>query len=106
MARSRFDGPLTYPSGTREQVDWSRFDLVDVDADRDKGDRGGCPDLLRSQLHHERPLIVTKIGCATFRGAADPGSLARTSVDRSWPDGRTEPKAAYRAVVSSYEQAA
>ena len=33
--RSRFGGPLTYASGTWEPVDWSRFDIVSVDAYRD-----------------------------------------------------------------------
>ena len=81
-ARQRFDGPLTYAAGTWEQVDWSRFDLVGVDAYRDAGNRAGYAEVLRAQVEHGRPVVVTETGCATFRGAADLGSLAWTAVDR------------------------
>jgi len=171
-ARERFRGPLTYASGTWEEVDWGPFDLVGVDAYRDEGARATYAERLRAYARHGKPVVVTEFGCATFRGAAGRGGLAWQAVDRdarpprlregivrdeaaqaqeltalletferagldgafvftyvapsypssadpahdldaasfglvrSWPDGRTEPKEAFRAVAAHYALAA
>jgi hypothetical protein len=83
LARSRFGGPLTYASGTWEDVDWEPFDFVGVDAYRDAGNRERFSQDLAAYGCHGRPVVVTESGCATFRGAQDLGSLAWTIVDRS-----------------------
>jgi hypothetical protein len=83
LARSRFGGPLTYASGTWEDVDWEPFDFVGVDAYRDAGNRDRFAHDLAAYGRHGRPVVVTECGCATFRGAQDLGSLAWTVVDRS-----------------------
>lgn len=82
-ARSRFGGPLTYASGTWEDVDWEPFDFVGVDAYRDAGNRDRFAQDLAAYGRHGRPVVVTEFGCATFRGAQDLGGLAWTVVDRS-----------------------
>jgi len=41
--RSQFGGPLTYAAGTWEPVDWSRIDIVSVDAYRDARNAGRAP---------------------------------------------------------------
>lgn len=81
-ARAQFAGPLTYASGTWEQVDWSRFDLAGIDAYRDAGNRDAYVAMLRAWMSHGKPLVITEVGCATYRGSADLGSLAWTAVDR------------------------
>jgi hypothetical protein len=83
LARSRFGGPLTYASGTWEEVDWEPFDFVGVDAYRDAGNRERFAQDLAAYARYGRPVVVTEFGCATFRGAEDLGGLAWTVVDRS-----------------------
>ena len=166
--RSVFRGQVAYAAGMWEEVDWTGFDIVGVDAYRDAGTRDGYSSRLRGLSQHAKPVVVTETGCATYAGAAEAGGLAWTAVDRSatprrlregivrdedgqarelgallqlidasgadgafvytyiapsypssadpvndldaasfalvrsWPDGRTEPKAAYHAVAARY----
>ena len=161
-------GKDAYASGTWENVDWSQFDFVGVDAYRDASNRQGYPATLKTLADHGLPVLVTEFGCAAYRGAAEAGGLAWTAVERtsrpprlragierdeaeqatevggllalmetaglegafiytyiaptytsntdpaydldtasyslvrSWPDGRTEQKAVYRAVADAY----
>ncbi len=81
--RSVFRGQVTYAAGMWEEVDWTPFDLVGVDAYRDAGTRDGYASRLRGLSQHAKPVVVTETGCATFAGAADAGGLAWTAVDRS-----------------------
>jgi hypothetical protein len=91
LARSRFAGPLSYASGPWEDVDWSQFDFIGMDAYRDTGNRADYAGSLRAYAGHGLPLVITEFGCATYRGAADRGSLAWTVVDRSVSPGRLPP---------------
>jgi hypothetical protein len=168
FARSAFQGPVTYASGTWENVDWSQFDFVGVDAYRDASNRQGYPAMLKTLADHGPPIVITEFGCAAYHGAAEAGGLAWRAVERtsrpprlregierdeaeqatevatvlalletaeiegafiytyiaptysssqdpesdldtasyslvrSWPDGRTEQKAVYRAVADVY----
>ncbi len=168
LVRAAFQGPVTYAAGMWEDVDWSLFDFVGVDAYRDASNRQDYPDRLKSLTRNGIPVVITEVGCATYRGAAEAGGLGWTVVDRStdkpalregverdeleqaaelsdivhlaqesgvegvfiytyimpsypadvdpgldldaasyalvrsWPDGRIEPKAAYRAVADAY----
>jgi hypothetical protein len=67
-ARGLFGGPITYAAGLWEQVDWSRFDLVGIDAYRDVTNRDGYAAGLRTHLTTDRPVVATETGCATYRG--------------------------------------
>jgi hypothetical protein len=51
-ARGQFGGPLSYASGTWEPVDWSRFDIVGVDAYRDARNTGSFRADLRKRFTH------------------------------------------------------
>jgi hypothetical protein len=73
--RGRFGGPVTYASGTWEPVDWSRFDIVSVDAYRDAKNAGSFRADLRKQLGHGKPVVATEYGCCPYAGAADKGGL-------------------------------
>jgi hypothetical protein len=81
-ARSHFGGAVTYGAGLWEQIDWSLFDIVGVDAYRDIHNRAGFDSQLRAYLVHGKPVVVTEFGCATFHGAADQGSMAWTVAER------------------------
>ena len=77
-ARAHFEGPITYASAPWETVDWRPFDIVGVDAYRDATNRTTYVDSLRgyAEQAQRRPVVVTEFGCATYRGAADRGSMA------------------------------
>jgi len=81
--REQFAGPVTYASGAWEQVDWSLFDIVGVDAYRDAGNKDAYRKQLRAYLAHGRPVVVTEFGCCTYKGAQDRGGLGWTIVDRA-----------------------
>ena len=81
-ARARFAGPVSYASGPWEQVDWTCFDIVGVDAYRDASNRATYADEIRARIAGGRPVVVTEVGCATYRGAADAGAMAWTAVER------------------------
>ena len=74
-ARSRFDGPLTYAAGTWEPVEWSRFDIVSVDAYRDARNARSFRADLRKLAAHGKPVVATEFGCCAYAGAADRGGL-------------------------------
>jgi hypothetical protein len=67
--------PLTYASGTWEPVDWSRFDIVSVDAYRDARNARSFRADLRKRLTHGKPVVATEFGCCAYAGAADRGGL-------------------------------
>ncbi|MEJ2853314.1 MULTISPECIES: hypothetical protein [unclassified Saccharothrix] len=71
--RTRYDGRITYASGTWEQIDWTPFDIVSADAYGDPGEafRQG----LRTYHRHGKPLAATEFGCCTYRGAAALGGV-------------------------------
>ena len=80
--RSRFAGKVTYASLPYECVDWSPFDLVGVDAYRDRRNADRYRDELRRHFAHGKPVAVTEFGCCTFRGAADLGARGWLILDR------------------------
>ena len=79
--RGRFGGPLTYAAGTWEPVDWSRFDIVSVDAYRDANNAASFRADLRKQFRHGKPVAATEYGCCPYAGAADKGGLGWDIVD-------------------------
>ena len=74
-ARGQFGGPLTYAAGTWEPVDWSRFDIVSVDAYRDARNARSFRADLRKRMAHGKPVAATEFGCCAYAGAADRGGL-------------------------------
>jgi hypothetical protein len=53
-ARKVFGGPITYASGTWEEIDWEPFDVVSVDAYRDAQNAPRFADLVRDETEPER----------------------------------------------------
>jgi hypothetical protein len=85
--RSLFGGPLTYASGSWEPVDWSRFDIVGVDAYRDAGNAESFRADLRKQLGHGKPVAITEFGCCAYAGAGAKGGMGWMAAD--YDDGGT-----------------
>jgi hypothetical protein len=81
--RKQFAGPITYASGAWEQVDWSLFDIIGVDAYRDAGNHSTYREQLRTYFAHGHPVVVTEFGCCTYKGAQDRGGLGWAIVDRA-----------------------
>ena len=83
-ARARFHGPLTYGSGTWENVDWEPFDVVGVDYYLDASTRGRYRRGLRALRAHGRPIVVTEFGCCSYQGAREKGGAGADVLD--WSD--------------------
>jgi len=81
--RPVFGGSLTYASGKWEDVDWRLFDIVSVDAYRERKNASGYVDHLRAYRAHGKPLAATEFGCCTFRGAGDLGGAGWTILDQN-----------------------
>ena len=73
-ARGIFGGPITYASGTWEQIDWTPFSIIGVDAYRDQGNAATFGQQFDALLAHGKPVAVTEFGCCTFRGAGARGA--------------------------------
>ncbi|MBB2741444.1 UNVERIFIED_ORG: hypothetical protein FHR35_001264 [Microbispora rosea subsp. rosea] len=85
--RPRFGGPLSYASIPIEHVDWTPFDIIGVDAYRNRHNAATFRQDLREHFTHGKPVAVTEAGCCTFRGAADWGAGGWTVVE----NGRVKP---------------
>jgi hypothetical protein len=81
--RNHFLGPVTYASGTWENVDWSLFDIVGVDHYRDASNQSSYREQLHPYFLHQRPVVVTEFGCCTYCGAQDRGAMGWAIVDRN-----------------------
>ncbi|MBD0688748.1 hypothetical protein [Streptomyces sp. CBMA123] len=90
-ARQHFAGPVGYAAGLWEDIDWTPFDLVAVDAYRDAANATTLRATLESLHRHGKPVVAAEFGCATFTGAADHGSAAWMLVDRSTGTRRPRP---------------
>jgi hypothetical protein len=80
--RARFGGKVSYASGMWEDVDWTPFDFVAVDAYRDADNAATFKDELGACFRHGKPVVVTEFGCCPYVGAADRGGMGWAIVDR------------------------
>ena len=80
-ARERFGGPITYASGLWEDIDWSPFDVVSVDAYRDKENAPTFVDQLVARAKHGKPVAITEFGSSTYTGAGERGGMGWMIVD-------------------------
>jgi hypothetical protein len=81
VARSGFGGPITYAAGLWEQVDWTPFTIVSVDAYRDRSNMDTLGPQLDALQSHGKPVTVTEFGCCTFQGAGDRGATGWSIVE-------------------------
>jgi len=80
--RAPFGGEVTYASLPFEQIEWTPFDFVAVDAYRDTHDANGYREGLRRHFGPGKPVAVTEFDCCTYRGAAGRGARGWLITDR------------------------
>nr|WP_221381897.1 hypothetical protein [Actinoplanes polyasparticus] len=111
--RPRFHGKITYASGTWEDIDWTPFDIVGVDAYVDP-DNPGFGAAVEHFRRHGKPLAVTEFGCCTYRGAAARGGMGWDIVDHDADPPRIpgdhvrdeeEPARYLRRLIGAFDQA-
>ncbi len=81
--RKVFNGRITYAAGMWEDVDWSLYDIVGIDAYRDAQNAATYADELAARLKWGKPVAITEFGCCTYKGAGDKGGIGWAIVDRS-----------------------
>ena len=79
--RERFGGRITYASGLWEDIDWTPFDFVSVDAYRDKENADNFRDQLVDRVKLGKPVAVTEFGCCTYVGAGERGGMGWAIID-------------------------
>lgn len=79
--REIFHGPITYASAPIEGVDWGPFDFVGVDYYRAAKNRTTYAERLQRHFSHDKPVIITEVGCCAYQGAEDKGAMAWGIVD-------------------------
>ncbi len=73
--RERFGGKISYASiPSFENVDWTPFDFISVDAYWSSEIADRYRDAIRALVAQGKPVAITEFGCATFRGASDKSS--------------------------------
>src|SRR5581483_126708 len=58
VVRKRFAGLITYASGQWEKVDWTPFDLIGIDAYRDRTNAGAFGEQLAAPQAHAKSVAV------------------------------------------------
>ncbi|MEU5236530.1 hypothetical protein ACH4UR_24140 [Streptomyces lydicus] len=86
--RPRFGGPVGYASIPIEHIDWTPFDVVGADAYRSTRNADSYRADLKELFVHGKPVVITEVGCCTFRGAGDLGAAGWLVVQ---PDGTVKP---------------
>ncbi|MEV7229854.1 MULTISPECIES: glycoside hydrolase family 113 [Polymorphospora] len=75
VARSRFNGPITYSAAAWEHVDWTLFDVVGVSLYRSRRNAATYADRVHDLVRrHDRPVVITEFGCGAFTGAEQRGA--------------------------------
>ncbi|HEY3422213.1 MAG TPA: hypothetical protein VGK13_03565 [Methanocellaceae archaeon] len=73
--RKVFHGKVTYASAPLEfTVDWSLFDFVCIDHYRETRIKDSYAERLKPYFMHDKPVIVTEVGCCTYQGADQAGA--------------------------------
>lgn len=84
--RIHFKGPVTYSSGTWEEVDWDLFDIVGIDYYRRGESAEDYLDKLKT-FKTDKPLIVMEVGSCAYEGAAAKGDGGFAIFQGVNPDG-------------------
>lgn len=85
--RKKYNGPLTYSSGTWENVDWDMFDIVGVDYYRNGESKEEYLSGLDRYRIAGKPLLIMEFGCCAYKGAAPRGGGGFTVFQGYDPDG-------------------
>jgi hypothetical protein len=74
FATAKFAGPITYASGPWEEIEWTPFTIVGVDAYRDEANAATLEGQLGALSSNAKPVAVTEFGCCTYQGAGKRGA--------------------------------
>ncbi|TDC80524.1 hypothetical protein E1283_00055 [Streptomyces hainanensis] len=72
--RARFGGLVTYASGLWEDVDWGAFDVVGLDAYRDRQTEEEYVEIFERHRVHGKPVATTEFGACKYVGAGALGA--------------------------------
>lgn len=81
VARTGFNGPITYGAGMWERVKWDRFDIVGLDYYRLAYNRARYARNLRRYHRYGKPVVIVEFGCGSYRGAAEKGPSGHDIID-------------------------
>ncbi|MEU8203536.1 hypothetical protein [Streptosporangium sp. NPDC049046] len=81
VVHGRFGGKVTYAALPSEQIDWTPFDIVSVDAYTSIEVADQYAEAIRSLVARGKPVAITEFGCTTHRGAADLGARGMFMVE-------------------------
>jgi hypothetical protein len=79
--REVFQGQVAYASAPIEAVDWSLFDFVCLDYYRGTRNLDSYGERLKRHFAHGKPVIITEVGCCTYKGAENAGGRGWEIVD-------------------------
>jgi hypothetical protein len=103
VVRDRFRGKVTYAAiPSFEGVDWRPFDIVSVDLHRSKEIAHLFQPGVRQLVALGKPVAITEVGCATYRGASDHAGRSGAIVEY---DGWTPIRIKGRYIRDEQEQA-
>jgi hypothetical protein len=74
LVREHFRGRVTYAAIPPDQVDWTPFDIVSLDLYRSAQIADQYAGAVRNLVAQGKPVAITEIGSATFKGAGDLGA--------------------------------
>lgn len=89
VVREWFGGKVTYAAMPFEGVDWAPFDFVSLDLYRSAEVAPHFAGAVRALVAEGKPVAITEIGAATYRGAADSGARGGFIVE--WDHDTTMP---------------
>jgi hypothetical protein len=83
IAKKHFNGPVTYASsdGEWDAVDWSRFDIVNLDHYLNAENEGTYRDAIGQFRRFGKPIVVGEFGCGCFEGSDKLGGMSWDVVD-------------------------
>lgn len=84
VARSHFNGPISYGAGTWEDVDWSQFDMIGLNYYFDSTNQADYVAGLRRFYKYDKPIVITEFGCCAYEGAEFKGGSGADVQD--WKD--------------------
>ena len=102
--RIHFSGKVTYSSGTWENINWEKFDIIGIDYYRN----GESDDQYLEGLHRykgDKPLVVMEVGCCAYEGAYQRGSFGFGILKGNDSDGNLIYEGGTPPVRSEKEQA-
>lgn len=85
IARTHFNGQISYGSGIWESVRWNDFDLVGLNYYREASNQSTYISELRRFQRYGKPIVITEFGCCSFDGADKLGGSGDSIVNYTTP---------------------